>query len=63
MKIFVLGSTGMLGRYLYTYLLHRGFDVVGISRREIDAAKINSCSINTIGGISPGDVIINCIGI
>ena len=35
MKIFVLGSNGMLGRYVYTYFKSEGYNVVEINRNII----------------------------
>lgn len=77
MTIFVLGYKGMLGRYVYTYLKSKGYNVGGISRTEM---FVNNTFYNTSGieageydeheltaaihyrGIKPNDVIINCIG-
>ena len=39
MKIYVLGSKGMLGRYVSTYL-NDYYDVVNLSRDEVDASKV-----------------------
>lgn len=64
MKIFVLGSKGMLGRYVYTYL-KQFYEVIELNRSEIDASNINEEELkNTFLhlGIKENDVIINCIG-
>lgn len=60
MRVLVLGKNGMLGRYVYNYLTQY-FDVIGTTRKELDAVKVN---VNFVGSnIKPGDVVINCIGI
>lgn len=58
MKVYVLGKTGMLGRYVYTYFKDK-YDTIGLGHKEFDAKNID------IGGVpfNSGDVIINCIGI
>lgn len=64
-KILVLGKTGMLGHVLYNYLLEKGYDVVGTSRKEeiIYDANNNMESIEQIVKFIKPDVVINCIGI
>lgn len=64
MKIFVLGSKGMLGRYVTKYLGHY-YDVIEINRDVIDASDITEKDIelNLIrSGTKENDVVINCIG-
>jgi len=64
MKVYVLGSKGMLGRYVSTYLKDY-FDVVNLSKNDIDASKENEEGLNLKLqnlGIKKDDVIINCIG-
>lgn len=64
MKIFVLGSKGMLGRYVTKYLGHY-YDVVEINRDVIDASDTteNDIELNLIrSGMKENDVVINCIG-
>lgn len=64
MKIFVLGSTGMLGRYVERYL-NKFFNVVSLNREKLDASKVNQETLLTIlkkEMVSRGDVIINCMG-
>jgi len=66
MKVFVLGHKGMLGRYVYTYLKSKNYDVVGLSRSEIDASCISSVELKSKlldVDFNEGDVVINCIGI
>ena len=63
MKIFVLGYTGMLGRYVYTYLKSEGYrNVIGLSRKELDASNVPKEKLNPIS-FSKGSVIINCMGV
>lgn len=72
MKIFIFGYTGMLGRYVYSFLKSEGFEVVGISRqgneniRNLDIVKADYNYVKDILGwnyLSKGDVIINCAGL
>lgn len=65
MKIFVLGHTGMLGRYVSTYLKTQKHDVIEVSRSQVDALKISEPSLRATLyhlGMRSGDVVINCIG-
>ena len=62
MKIFVFGSTGMLGTYVNKYFSSRGYDVVPVSRKNIDITKItDEMSMNST--IGKGDIVINCAGL
>lgn len=64
MKIYVLGSKGMLGRYVSTYL-NDYYDVVNLSRNEVDASKIREeelqAKLHNLG-LKKDDIVINCIG-
>lgn len=61
--IHVLGATGMLGRYVYTYLkCEAGFDVQGVDSTMLDAANVSYHKVKDLG-VSEADVVINCIGI
>lgn len=66
MKIFVLGNTGMLGRYVYAYLKLNDYNVIGLSRKDIDANDIyceeDLRSILYSYDLKKNDVIINCMG-
>lgn len=57
----------MLGRYVYTYFKSKNFDVVGLSRKNIDISDIycedDLNSILHYEGVEENDVIINCAGI
>jgi dTDP-4-dehydrorhamnose reductase len=64
MKIFILGSKGMLGRYMTTYLKDY-FNVVDITRKEIDASNVKQEELHAKLynlGLKEGDVVINCVG-
>ena len=39
MRVFVIGSTGMLGKYVSTYLKNY-YEIVEISRNDIDVSSI-----------------------
>ena len=65
MKIFVLGSNGMLGRYVYTYFKSEGYNVIGLTRKELDVLHLREEELRAqlfFLGLEKGDVIINCIG-
>ena len=66
MKIFVLGSNGRLGRYVYTYFKSRTYDVIEVTRKDIDATNTSELDISSRlfrMGMKKGDVVINCIGL
>ena len=60
MTVIVLGKNGMLGRYVYNYLINY-YEVIGVTRNELDASTINRNVL--MANIKPGYVVINCIGI
>ena len=65
MKIFVLGSNGMLGRYVYSYFKHENYDVIGLTRKELDVLHLREEEIRAklfFLGLRKDDVVINCIG-
>ena len=68
-RVFVFGSTGMLGRYMTSYLKkNTQFDVIEVTRKEIDAYSVDTeFIIKFLEGngvyISSNDVVINCMGI
>jgi dTDP-4-dehydrorhamnose reductase len=65
MKIYVLGSNGMLGNYVTKYL-KMNFNVVALTRKDIEIKIYNEFEFNKIIlnlGIKSNDVIINCIGL
>jgi len=57
--IHVLGSNGMLGRYVFMYLNSKFSNVVGYTRKNIDASVTDDIPLV----LSKGDVVVNCIGL
>lgn len=65
MKVYVLGSNGMLGRYVFTYFKSKGYDVIGLTRKELDVIHLREEELRVKLfhlGLKKDDVIINCIG-
>lgn len=65
MKIYVLGYKGMLGRYVYTYFKSKEYNVIGLSRTDIDASDITESRLRAKLfhiGVKKDDVILNCMG-
>ena len=60
MKIIVLGSTGMAGRYISSYL-KQYFKVIELNRNHFDALNVDVDYFDKI--INQNDVVINCVGI
>jgi dTDP-4-dehydrorhamnose reductase len=64
MKIFILGSSGMLGKYVSKYL-SQYYNVIDVNRKYVDAS---TATVPTIGisllhlGLEKDDIIINCMG-
>ena len=55
----------MLGCYVDAHLKNEGYDVIGYTRKELDAGKVNSTDIRSFilhESIGQDDVIINCMG-
>lgn len=64
-EILILGSSGMLGKYIYKYLESKNYSVSGINRDIIDASSVSENYLKfilTSLHIKKGDIIINCIG-
>ena len=67
--VFVFGYTGMLGRYVTSYLKKiKNIVVIEVTRLEIDAYRVDTASIVNFleekgKGISSKKVVINCMGI
>jgi len=63
--IYVLGSTGMLGRYVNSYLQSTVFDVTPVSRETLDATDGKEIIFSTLNSlnIKTNDVLINCMGV
>lgn len=67
-RIFVFGSTGMLGGYVSQYLNVQGHDIVNITRQDMDAAKVTYDSLfecfRKFHLVSTDEnIVINCVGI
>lgn len=65
MKVFVIGSHGMLGRYVVMHLC-KTFEVIELNRDIIDAANVTESQLTAImfhNKLNSGDVVINCAGI
>ena len=65
-KILVLGSRGMLGRYVFKFLKKKGHITDELNRPEYDAldGKLETLlSLPKIKNLKKGDIIINCIGL
>lgn len=65
LKIIVLGYTGMLGSYVYSYFKQAGYEVIGKGHDCINALEITYPELDywlsTV--CDPGDIVINCIGL
>jgi dTDP-4-dehydrorhamnose reductase len=64
MKIILLGSNGMLGSYLKTYLADK-YDVLALTRKDIDFSVIDDFHIihSLQNIVKKGDIIINACGV
>ena len=60
MKIIVLGSTGVAGRYISSYL-KQYFKIIELNRTHFNALNADANYFNKI--IDQNDVVINCVGI
>ena len=61
-KIYVLGN-GLLGNYVYSYLLRRGKSVEQITRNQIDFVKVDLSKFTNENPFCEYSVIVNCIGV
>lgn len=60
-KVLVTGKTGMLGSAVHRILNENDIDVVGLSRKDLDALNCSECQIKNL--LEGFDYVINCIGI
>jgi len=60
MRLFVLGHTGMLGRYVYTYFKSKAYNVIGLSRKDLDASNIQQEDLKFF---TKDTIIVNCMGV
>lgn len=67
MKIIIIGSNGMLGRYVYTYFKNKSIEVYGLTRKEMDCRmsteEIEGVLTKIISGNKNNSTVINCSGI
>jgi dTDP-4-dehydrorhamnose reductase len=66
-RVFVFGSNGMLGKYVYTYLKETltDYKVSAITRAEMDITNLSYDDLRRkflFLGLSKGDVVVNCAG-
>jgi dTDP-4-dehydrorhamnose reductase len=64
MKVYVIGNTGMLGKYVSTYL-KQYYELVEIGRKDIDLSTIKESELKAKFihlKINEGDIVINCVG-
>lgn len=66
MRVFIFGQTGMLGKYVYSFLKKEGFNVISVNRNKLNI--VNTCrhQLRTLllsNELCEEDVIINCAGL
>ena len=66
MKVFLFGSTGMLGNYISKYFNEKDYDIVSFSRDYFDVSEVENHHLleNLLkdNGAKKGDFVINCAG-
>lgn len=65
MNIFILGSNGMLGKYVSSYFKTNNYNVVNITRNELDVLNLREEELRSKLfhlNLKENDIIINCIG-
>ena len=66
-RIIIFGSNGMLGKTMFEYFSEKGFQVVGLTRKDIDLSNITESNLTSFLKndikIEGADVIINCAGV
>jgi len=65
-QIIIFGNTGMLGSYIYKYLLSKHKKVIGLNRNDIDILQSNIHDLEKLllnYKINENTLIINCIGL
>ena len=62
MRVFIFGSTGMLGTYVTKYFSLKDYETIPLSRKKADIHKITERMLMS-SSIGKGDVVINCAGL
>jgi dTDP-4-dehydrorhamnose reductase len=65
MKIYIFGSTGMMGNYIQKYLSTK-YDIISITKNEINILNVTHDSLDMFisnYNPNPNDIVINCMGI
>ena len=62
MKVYVFGSSGMLGRYVTKFLEENKFNVQKLNRNSIDISNITEIELQSNLSLTTNDVVINCAG-
>lgn len=66
MKIVVFGSTGMLGRYVTSYMKKQGYEVIPLTRKDYDILESSEEKMKEFlesMNITHKDKIVNCAGL
>lgn len=63
MKVFVLGSNGMLGNYVDKYFYSKKYNAMPFTRKNLDASTASKASIRSSMLLKEDDVVINCVGL
>lgn len=66
MKIYVLGASGMLGKYVAKFLTTKNLEIICVNRDVLDASQMTQEKLKAILysrlNMREGDVVINCMG-
>lgn len=66
-KIFILGANGMLGSYVSTYFKSLGYEVVEVTRKDIDICTVTEQDLEYFFNFKcdpkTGCIVINCAGV
>lgn len=64
MRIVVFGKNGMLGNYVYSYFKTQGYDIVGLTRDDLNITKASYMDVYTTLWLEDENtVVINCAGL